>query len=265
MVVLAVLGIVVIPTVKFMTSVLKGLVKVTPRAAETNIIREAFIVIERDINDMNEVVRGNNHDLQFYMDIHRHPDYLPQVDFDGDGIPNVRDHDLDNDALDFERTADFLRTVSTSPWKSGFNLEDDDDNNNGKRDVLCRYFYTPATGQLRRSFKFDGSAEWTNNTLILKNITAFDFAYFGSTDYIEGLPVGVIDQDNNRMITENEIAGMDKVPGSAGGALSEFNERRYIMGVRIDVTVQVNPKVPAKTNLKTEFWPPLLAVKRKYP
>lgn len=266
----AVIGIVVVPTVLFVSNILKGMVKAAPRAEGTDNVRRALTVIERDFNDMNEIVRGNNLDLRFYMDSHRLPTYKPTDDWDGDGVPNDRDPDIDNDALFFDgvgnaRSADYLQTVSTVGWRSGFNLEDDDDDNDGQRDVQCRYVYDAAKGELHRFFKYNGSALWTNDTLILDHLTSFDFAYFGSLDYIEGAPVGAIDQDNNRIITEDEIEDMDGTPGSGGGALTSFNERRYIMGVRLTLKVVVNPKEPTPTLLSTEFWPPLMAIKRKYP
>lgn len=92
---------------------------------------------------------------------------FPTADSDGDGFNNLSDPDDDADALDprapITRLRDLAVSISSVGWRQGFDLEDDDENQDGRRDVLCRYEYassvSTASGVLWRTFCYDGVCE----------------------------------------------------------------------------------------------------------
>lgn len=248
----------------------QGILVATPRLDGTDTGRGSLILLGRDFNAMNEVLVGKTTEIQFVLDSYRRPGYSSAADADGDGVPNGQDPDLDGDALDFTaagqvKLADSLRDPPTSRfWRTGFNLEDDDENNDGFRDILCKYRYDSAANTLTRSFKYDNAA-WTSETVVLKNVTSFAFGYFGSIDFTLGVPAGGVDQNGDRRVDQDELADLDGVVGGPASDLVNFNETRYITGISLEFTVLPNPKINSPTRLKTDFAPPLLAIKRKYP
>jgi len=54
--------------------------------------------IETDIYQMNELLEISSTSIRFISDITRSPNYNPEADYDGDGIINKYDADIDNDA-----------------------------------------------------------------------------------------------------------------------------------------------------------------------
>jgi len=234
-------------------------------------IRSLFHILEMDFYDMNEVAYGSPTRVDFYMDSHRAPWYSVTADTDGDTFTNLRDPDDDGDALDAQapmtRLRDLAIAISSVGWRQGFDLEDDDDNNDGKRDVLCRYEYTPPTtsttsGVIMRTFCFDDVCG-APQIILNRGLKEFSFDYTGTPNSLEIPPNA--DFNANGLIDRDDFDRLDGTVEASPAPLDQFMETRWITGIRIHIVSNPSDTIQARTTIDTEISPPLLGIKRKYP
>lgn len=266
-----VIGIMAVVVSHFVTQTARSLTRGSARQQGQDLVRYAMVLLERDFNDMTEVRQGDLTTLEFYMDSRRAPWYNPAADTDGDGLTNRQDPDDDGDALeagwidgDGRGILTFANAPAAVPWRVGFDLDDDDENGDTKRDVICRYRYLASSQAVVVDFRYDEGA-WRDEKVILTHVTSFVFDYRGTLDGLQGVPVGSADTNNDRLLDWNEMEDLDGTAGPGGTILNNFNERRYITIVSVNLTVRANPKLNVLTPIRTEMSPPLLMTKRKYP
>ncbi|TXH21181.1 MAG: hypothetical protein E6Q99_10180 [Elusimicrobia bacterium] len=266
-----VIGLMAVVVSLFVTQTVRSLTRGSARQKGQDLVRYAMVVLERDFNDMTEVRQGDLTTLEFYMDSRRAPWYDPFADTDADGLVNYMDPDDDGDALeagwfdgDGRGILSFANAPAAVPWRSGFDLDDDDENGDGNRDVICRYRYLASSQTIVADFRYDEGG-WTDEKTILTRVTNFAFDYRGSIDGLQGVPVGSADTNNDRLLSWDEMEDLDGTAGPGGTILNNFNERRYVSIVSVNFQVRVNPKIDVFTPIRTEMSPPLLSVKRKYP
>lgn len=234
-------------------------------------IRSLLHIMEMDFYDMNEVIYGSPTRVDFYTDSHRAPWYSVTADTDGDGFTNLTDPDDDGDALDAQspmtRLRDLAISISSVGWRQGFDLEDDDDDNDGKRDVLCRYDYTPPTtsttsGVITRTFCFNEACD-APQIILDRGLMDFSFDYNGTPNSMEIPPNA--DFNANGLIDRDDFDRLDGTVEASPAPLNQFMETRWITGIRIHIVSNPSDTLQARTTIDTELSPPLLGIKRKYP
>jgi len=227
-------------------------------------VRQALSKMESDLYEANEIRTSSTTFVEFICDFNRSPKYDPAGDQDGDGIPNVRDADMDGDAN--------LMVPATAQWRIGFNLKDDDDNGDKKIDVRIRYYLQNKV--LYKDSSFDEEAWGARVVKILDNVSLFSINYLGSKANdlgrnidlgSDGNPGTGDNGENDGIISQVE---MDMVPPSAGmgnrdGFLDTTNERRYITSIRLILGVDKNKDGQNDFQVTTEIYPPLLTVKNQ--
>jgi prepilin-type N-terminal cleavage/methylation domain-containing protein len=302
MIALMVLGVLVLPTARYLATMLKLLLRGDVRAQGQEQIRVALVDIDRDFKDMTEVSHGGGsrtegngtpldpfrREIRFYMGDQRHPRYAP-LSNSLNNRPCRFDSDIDGDALGFlpaggARLPNDLRlmAISTAGWRSGFNLDDDDDMNpngiggDGQRDVECRYRWYVSSQTLVRDFRYDGGP-WTDRKVVLTNVVGATISYTGAAGQDDAPPRHLFDRDNDGVVRQLELdclgrndLGVIGAPGACAGAsdaalLTSFLQRRYISSVRLRLTVKPHRKNSVLVSIDEEFRPPALEAKRKYP
>ena len=265
------LSVVVLAFSRFFRVVFQASIQSEVRLKGQTAVRTLLNILEMDFFDMNEVVVASTTRIDFYMDSHRAPWYSPTADSDGDGFNNLSDPDDDADALDprapITRLRDLAVSISSVGWRQGFDLEDDDENQDGRRDVLCRYEYTPPptstdSGVLSRTFCYDGVCE--PSTVILdRGLREFSFDYTGTRNALE-LPANA-DSNVNGLIDRDDFDRLDGTVEASPAPLNQFMETRWITGVRVHLVTNPSDTISSPTTIDTEISPPLLGIKRKYP
>jgi type II secretory pathway pseudopilin PulG len=221
--------------------------------------------IETDIYQANELLEISSTSIRFISDIVRSPNYDPEADYDGDGIINKYDADIDNDAP----TRFFLS--QDQQWKVGYNLEDDDDDNDGKIDVIIKIYWDQNSKEVRREI-------YLNETLyqneVLGKVTKLEFSYSGSKredlgKYIDVGNDGVAGTndpgENDGKITLREIDWT--LPptghGNRSGKVDTPQELSYITTIGLYLELDKNNDGIVDAKLKTELMPPMLVLKTK--
>ncbi len=236
------------------------------RARATTGHQQITARIEPDIYAANYVQIASATFVQFIVDANRWPNYNPQGDFDGDGIINEQDPDVDNDA-------NVTKPVGQE-WKAGFNLKDDDDDNDGNVDVRIRYYLQGRT--LFRQTSYDGAPMSAENSgwssppqKIADDVLSLKFTYFGNKASTLGAALdkgndgvaGTADAgENDGIITATEI-DMCQPPGNRNGILDTLQEKSCIMSIRIQIQMDTNNDGKSDYTVETTIAPPLLAVK----
>lgn len=260
---MAIVGILLLPITKFMTGIFKGLLNMDNRYKNENMTIKSVVDIERDFKDMNEVSYCDATKLIFFMDSYRAPNYQPNGDNDGDGIPNRTDTDDDGDGFDHVRVASDFAGVPLAAarfgWKQGLDLQDDDEDGDGRRDVQCTYWYDAGAKTLNRKFHYNyNGVSTTADQVVLSGVVAFAFTPSGSfatRDPITGNPPDFIDSNVDGVLDVGEMGGFP---------LDTFQKTRYITTVAYTMTIRPNPARPETFVVKSSVRPFLMAVKEKY-
>ena len=264
MVYVAILGVTVALFSKFMMGFTK-----TAKSSENTMLgsadlRGALIKMESDLYEANEFMGVSKASITFVCDTLKNPAWDQNVDFDVDGIPNIKDTDVDNDAqLKFSLARD-------NQWQAGYNLEDDDDNNDGSRDVLIQLYCSSAT--LWRAISVN-EGPWQAAKLAA-DISSFTFTFYGSKreDLGKNIDLGndgiasTSDSgEGDGIISEREIDWVQPPTGhgNRSGVIDTANERKYITSVAIYMEADANHDTLPDAKLGTELMPPLLPLKRR--
>ncbi|MBI4395928.1 MAG: hypothetical protein HY548_02450 [Elusimicrobia bacterium] len=263
MVVVIVIAVVAIPLAQFVSTSLRDVTRSNLNLQSQDDLRRAFIFLERDVMELNEVTLSSSTLIEFRMDSTRSPAYNPQGDFDGDGILNLQDTDDDSDV-----TAIY---AGTSTWRGGYDHKDDDDDNDVQVDVACRYELTGKT--LTRDFNYNGAGWNLNRDVVAQNVSTFQFTYLGSKTQDLGRLIdlgadgvnGTGDAgENDGVITAREIDWV--LPptggGNRSGSIDTVDERRYINFIGIVIAQDRNQDGREDFRLETQLAPPILPVKR---
>lgn len=226
--------------------------------------RQALVSIERALVHVNEVRVASAAFVEFVADLDHASDYNPDGDSDGDGIPNFRDADRDNDAG--------LLYPATAQWRIGFNLLDDDEDADERVDVVRRLYLSSQTLWLDTSVN---EAAWgTDLKKLASNVSTFTLSYFGNKANSLGSAIDLGNDgtaatsdtgENDGIITSRE---MDMVLASAGmgnrsGGLDLKNERRYITSIRLKMGMDRNQDGKTDYEVETDVYPPLLPLKSR--
>jgi len=219
--------------------------------------------IETDIYQMNELLEISSTSIRFISDITRSPNYNPEADYDGDGIINKYDADIDNDAP----TRFFL--PQDQQWKVGYNLEDDDDDNDGNIDVKIRIYWDKNSKNVYREIYLN---EVLYENEVVGKVTNLEFSYSGSKredlgKYIDVGNDGVSGTgdvgENDGKITLREIDWT--LPptghGNRSGSVDTVQELRYITKIELKLELDKNGDGIVDAKLHTEFIPPMLSLK----
>jgi len=238
----------------------KGMIKTNLAVRSTMEGQKIMFALEREITHANEVTVAEKNQIQFTCDWDRTRDYDPWGDFDGDGLVNQQDADVDNDA-----------GGGVTGWNVGYNLKDDDDDGDNKIDYQIRY--TLDGNILYRDYSRNEEAWGQHLKKIGEGIKDLQFSYFGSVannlgqflDLGEDGDPGTFDSgEADGIISEIEI---DKVgpanngDGNGNGELDTYVERRYITSVRVFLDLDVNADGISDFDLDGEIYPPLLSLK----
>lgn len=250
-----------------------GLLRLTARSANAvqtktaaqEQLRQALQRAELALLHANEVRVASSTFVEFVCDLDQSPDYRPDGDSDGDGVPDRRDGDRDDDAM--------LLLPSTAQWRAGFNLEDDDEDGDAQTDVVRRLYYS--AGALWLDTSVNGSA-WGGNRLtrLGVDVSTLTITYWGdkSNSLGQNLDRGADGNAGTGDSGENDgiisQAEMDMVPAAAGmgnrnGALDLANERRYITSVRVYIGVDRSKEAGTDYVVETDVYPPLMALKSR--
>lgn len=227
-------------------------------------VRRGLSKVEEALVHMNEVLVASSTFVEFVCDRDQHPAYAREADPDGDGIPDFRDGDRDNDAN--------LLAPATAQWRAGFNLKDDDDDGDGLRDVRRRLYLSGKTLLLDTSLNED--AWGARVQTLLSGVSTFTLTYFGSKGNLLGRNIDLGSDGNaatgdagegDGIITAREMdfvqapSGM----GNRSGGLDLANERRYVTEVRLYVGVDRNKDGKNDYVVETDVYPPLLPLKSR--
>ncbi|MFH2201679.1 MAG: prepilin-type N-terminal cleavage/methylation domain-containing protein [Elusimicrobiota bacterium] len=224
--------------------------------------RQALAKIEEALAHANEITVSSAAFVEFVCDYEKSPDYDPNGDLDGDGIPNFRDADRDADA--------FLLMPATAQWQTGFNLKDDDEDGDGAVDVRRRIYFTG--GEIRMDTSVNQDAWGGRVTVLMKEVDSFTLTYLGSKanplgkaiDFgADGNPGTGDDGEGDGIITGTEMDMVDAPDGmgNRNGLLDTKNERRYATTVRVALTVDRNHDGKNDYGVETDVFPALLALK----
>lgn len=215
--------------------------------------RQALAKIETALIHANEIRVASSTCVEFVVDLDRSPLYDPQGDPDGDGIPNFRDTDRDNDA--------HLLLAATQQWRIGFNLKDDDEDGDARTDVRQRLCLAGRELWLDTSVN---EAGWGGpyRRRVATEVSTFTLTYHGNRANDLGKS---IDADNDGSVSAAEMDGVLPPLGMGNGnaALDLANERRYITSVRLHMAVDKNRDGRNDYALETDVYPPLLPLKSR--
>ncbi|TBR19238.1 prepilin-type N-terminal cleavage/methylation domain-containing protein [bacterium] len=262
---MAMLGIVVTAFASMFKLTARTANAVQTKTAAQEQLRQAFQRAERALLHANEVRVASAAFVEFTCDLDQSSAYDPDGDQDGDGIPNRRDGDRDDDAM--------ALFPSTAQWRVGFNLEDDDEDGDQQVDVVRRLYRSGNALWLDTSV--NGSA-WGGSRLtrLGVDISTLTFSYWGDKSNTLGMNLdrgndgnsGTGDSgENDGVVSERE---MDMVPAPAGmgdrsGALDTANERRYITSVRVYMGADRSKEAGTDYVIETDVYPPLMALKSR--
>lgn len=284
-VVVCILGLIMVPLVKFFRSSMMETVKLKHGLDSQDALRDAMREVERDFREMVQVDVSSAAFIEFRLDSTRLPGYNPNADPDGDGMVNIRDTDVDNDYG--------IILPPATRWTSGFNLSDDDEFdpsmsgsavvNDGKIDVLCRYFVRDAA--LVRDYNYHETGWGLNETVLVRSLAnnGFRIEYFGNVNEDfgrnvdlgnDGLPGTSDAGEGDRIITDKEIDMVLLTNGGNGNQSSTvppleridtFVERQYIFFFSVRMAQDTNRDGVEEFRLRTEISPLLLPVRRSLP
>ncbi len=219
--------------------------------------------IETDIYQINELLEISTTSIKFISDITRSPLYDPNADYDGDGIINKYDSDIDNDAQ--ERF--FL--PQDQQWKVGYNLEDDDDDNDDKIDVIIKIYWDPLDKKVYRELYIN---EGLYSNKVLGEVTKFEFTYSGSKredlgKFIDLGNDGVAgtkdygENDGKISLREIDWTLPPTGHGNRSGTIDTGQELRYITTIGLKLELDRNKDGLVDAKLETELMPPMLPLK----
>lgn len=264
MVYVAVLSIAVALFSRFMTGFMRS-----AKGAENSMlgsaeIRRALSVMEGDLYEANEFIGVSRTSVTFVCDIVRAPGYAMDADRDGDGVPNIKDTDTDDDAqLKFSLPRD-------QQWRAGYNLEDDDEDGDGQPDMRVQIYYSSSA--VYRAASVNGGA-WQAESLAAR-VSSFTFTFYGSKREDLGKNIdlgrdgaaGTGDSgEGDGVISEREIDWVQPPVGhgNRSGAIDTADERKYVTSVGVYIEADHNGDGKADAWLATEIAPPLAPLKRR--
>jgi len=261
---IAIIGIILTPTMAFLTRMFTGTKTIQNESESYNELRMVTSEIEADIYEANQLLFSSSTQIGFILDIVKNPAYDLYSDFDVDGIINIKDTDMDNDAQLILPVAD--------QWKAGYNLKDDDDNNDGQKDVQEMIYLSGK--DLIKDVNYDGQGWGKNITVLSQKVLMFTLTYFGSKKEDLGRKIdlgndgvaGTNDSgENDGVISEREIDWV--LPpaghGNRSGKIDTLDERRYIVAIHIKLGLDKNKDSRTDSFFETEISPPFLLLKNR--
>ena len=241
----AVTAILVVAFSGFLASVMRTATTEVNQTQAQEQARLGLMRLEENLVHANEIQIASATFVQYIVDLDQSPDYDPNGDLNGDGVPNYRDPDRDGDAS--------LLLPATAQWQAGFDLKDDDEDGDGKIDVREQLYFK--NGALWFDKSVD-EAPWGGRYLkkIAAHVSTFTFTYYGN----KANPLGAsIDGDNDGVISATEI----DAAGNASGVLDTAAEMRYLTSARISLGVDWNGDGKSEFRTETDVYPPLLPLK----
>ncbi|MFH1619896.1 MAG: type II secretion system protein [bacterium] len=242
----------------------KATIKATNQGQAQEDVRRGLMMMEQALVHANQINVASSTLVEFVCDMDQSRFYDPNVDNDGDGIPNHRDGDRDNDVM--------LLMPATAQWQVGYNLKDDDEDGDGMTDVRERIYLSGKEVLMDTSINEE---PWGNRVVRLAaNISTFTLTYLGNKANQLGRMIDLGDDgvsgtgdtgENDGIITARE---MDWVQAPAGmgdrsGSTDTANERRYITSIRIFIGADRNNDGNPEYTVETDVYPPLLPLKSR--
>ena len=260
----AVLSIAVAMFAKFMMGFVKSSKGAEMKMLGSAELRMSLMKMERDLYEANEFTGVSAASVTFVCDMLKNRDWNPDADFDGDGVPNIKDTDADNDAQNkFSLPRD-------QQWQAGYNLEDDDDDNDGQLDVRVQAYYS--SGTVSRGLSVNGGP-WQVSELAV-DVSSFSFTFYGSKREDLGRNIDLGDDgvagtgdagEGDGVISAREIDWVQPPVGHGdrSGSVYTADERKYIASVEVYLESDTNHDGTNDAQLGTEIMPPLLPLKRR--
>ncbi len=227
-------------------------------------VRQALGKIEHALAHANQITIASADMVEFICDINQRRDYGPNADTDGDGVPNYRDADTDNDAM--------LLLPAADQWQAGYNLKDDDEDSDGKIDVKKRIYLAGSDIMMDTSLNEE---PWSGRKRrLMANAATFTMTYFGNKANLLGKSIdlgadgiaGTGDPgENDGIITAGEMDSVQPPQGmgNSNGLLDTTNEMRYITSVRINIAAGRNSDGTTDYAIETDIYPTILPLKSR--
>lgn len=225
--------------------------------------RRALMLIEESLVYANEVRTASSTYVEFTADIDRAPAYDRNSDSDGDGAPDFRDGDRDNDVQNVLPAA--------VQWRGGYNLKDDDEDGDARIDMMGRLYLSSRT--LVQEIRVNEGA-WTSRRVLLADVSSFTLTYWGNRANPLGQQIDVGPDGASGTADAGESDGvvsaaeMDAAlaplgAGNRNGRLDLAAERRYITSIRLYLAVDRNQDGKNDYAIETDVYPPLLPLKSR--
>lgn len=249
-------------------ALLRGSVEATTdmkiRAEAQEDLRQGLSKIEEALSHASEVTLSSSAFVEFVCDIDRSRGFDRDADWDGDGVPNFRDADRDNDVL--------LLLPATAQWTAGYNLKDDDEDGDGRVDMRMRIYLSGSDIMMDTSLNEE--AWGTNETVLLSNASSFSMEYFGNKANLLGRSIDLGHDGESGTADPGEADGiitaveMDMTDpplgmGDRSGSLDTRDERRYITAIRVGIGEDRNQDGEPDHELETDILPPLLPLRSR--
>lgn len=257
--VVAITSLIVLVIGKVLTSTTRMTVQTDVRVKADADLRAAVDKIEISLLNANAFQVTLSTEVLYIADLNTDPGYDPNADPDGDGIPNLTDPDVDNDATQIQ--------PSTAQWRVGYNLKDDDDDGDGKIDMRWRIYLTTRPGiannTLYRDYSKDEEA-WGNHieTLVTNLSSTGAFAFYGSRNDMLAPGTTGYDTNANGIVTGAEIDAVAN-GGNGDGQIDTAAERNAVVTVSVSLAEDRNRDGTPDSSLSTEVLPPLVYLKKR--
>ena len=211
--------------------------------------------VETLLSNANRFDLATSSEVIFVADLSTDPKFDKDGDFDGDGVRNADDPNMDNDVK-----------VSWDPannWKRGYNLQDDDDDNDGRLDMRWWIAADAATRTLWLDYQKNEEPWGSHRQQLMDHIsTTTIFSFFSSNNSIL-TPGASMYQNVWGQVTQENI---DKVPpdscGNGNGTLDTRAEMDQIVSVRVSLGYSLVDNGRKDAGSSAEILPPPLYLKR---
>lgn len=249
MVAMTILAVICVAFAGFLRYATKAAVLENMETDSQEAVRQGLGRMELALIHANEVTIASSTIVEFIAGIDQSPNWRPNDDDDGDGVPNYLDSDMDGDAAAVQ--------PASATWRSGYNLTDDDENGDGKIDVRERIYLSSRTIYYDMSLD---EAPWGGSRLtkLLTNVSSFTITYYGNKANQLG---SAIDTNGDGIISSSEMDCDSHGGGNCNGMLDLAVEKSYITSIRLHVAVDFNKDGTNEYTIDTDVYPPLLPLK----
>ena len=253
MIYIALVAIVMTPLFSFFTRAFKGMTNSTNLITAQQAARFAFIHLEEDLNNANQIIAASSTAVDVICDIVQNPNWNLNA-LSVNGIPRYLDPDVDNDAG--------LILAPSQQWQAGYNLTDDDDDNDGHIDVRLRFWYDPVAKILYEDASYNEQAWGSHVQTLATHVSSFTFTYYGSKSGSNAY-YPQLDLNGDGLVTAAEIDAAPGV-GNNNGRLDTSQELQWVTSIGIHIEIDEVGNGLEVYKLDNEIAPPLLPLK-SYP